>query len=1009
MSPEPPNQRLGNRLSPEADLIIKVALPRLAVHAAELETILTAFDRDRSIDVAQRLATLPGAECLAVLVQLGERRCQETLTASAISDNARAILSRTFKKLYESGEQAPAARILASIALVEDLPSAESMTSSSRLHDSIVDTTDDTLASTWIVGRSNDLELLHNALHSEVPAVLVHGAGGIGKTSLLRTYVATEERSISRFDTVVFFSCYSISSIDSLVATTGTSLLEGRFTQIPPSIRARALTEYLRTHRVLVIWDGIDSILGDGDTKRTDLAAQDSRKEISTLFRSLRGGLGKVLVASRGSESWLGTDFVTRVSVSALDNKESRLLAARVAAQLGLGRHLAEPDFAELIDLLQGHPLTIRIAIPLLQQQTPRQLIRALRSQVGSFPMTDQTAISMKGAIRIAIDEMRLQHRSALVAVALHEGGVVDSRLLQEMAERVGDLKDKAQVEELTQSLIRAGFAHSLPRTTQGTLIELHPIFTQYLRDTVLAAFPSSTVELWTRAFVEVFAKMARHSLRQPSGFDSVPRIHLASLRHALELARRSQMRECALTLGLALAQYAMTEGDARSAERLYSEVVDWNGESIGDQLRAESERDVAEALYQLGVIAEDRLDLDVAESWYTKALAAEDRLNDHLGAAVTSHRLGTIALARRSFDRAQSWYLRAAEMFERHGPPSYVASTYHQLGILAQEMHDFDSAESWYKRSLEIELRTSNERGASHTFHQLGMVFQERRDFAAAESWYKRALEIEERLADEHGAASTYHQLGMMAQERQDFAAAEEWYKKSLEIKERLIDEQSAATTYHQLGIIAQEQRDFSAAENWYKKSLRISERLGNNRWVSRTYHQLGIVAQGRRDFAAAEEWYSKSLRLKEQIGDDEGVATTYHQLGMVAQERRDFSAAEHRYKKSLELEERLGDMHGAAMTMAQLGLLRLEQGDLQSSVQLSLRAAAAFSRCNSERMVVGALGSVARAIRAAQPEAQRELKALALEAGIPERVLEALLQVVHETNSFERDVGNT
>ena len=80
-----------------------------------------------------------------------------------------------------------------------------------------------------------------------------------------------------------------------------------------------------------------------------------------------------------------------------------------------------------------------------------------------------------------------------------------------------------------------------------------------------------------------------------------------------------------------------------------------------------------------------------------------------------------------------------------------------------------------WEERLIRETLAVMPEssREASAGLHQLGNVAYRRGDYDAALDWYNKSLAIKEQLGDPALMASSYHQLGMVAQDRGDYDAA--------------------------------------------------------------------------------------------------------------------------------------------------------------------------------------------------------------------------------------------
>ncbi|MGW3411713.1 TIR domain-containing protein, partial [Streptomyces sp. NPDC000888] len=126
------------------------------------------------------------------------------------------------------------------------------------------------------------------------------------------------------------------------------------------------------------------------------------------------------------------------------------------------------------------------------------------------------------------------------------------------------------------------------------------------------------------------------------------------------------------------------------------------------------------------------------------------------------------------------------------------VRHHHHQAGDLDQadtatqhvcsQLHMW-GAWHWEQRLIEETLTwvPARSRSAAAHIHQLGVIAQLRGDYEQAEERYRASLTIREELGDRSGIASSYHQLGIIAQLRGDYEQAEERYRASLTILEEL------------------------------------------------------------------------------------------------------------------------------------------------------------------------------------------------------------------------------
>jgi tetratricopeptide (TPR) repeat protein len=511
------------------------------------------------------------------------------------------------------------------------------------------------------------------------------------------------------------------------------------------------------------------------------MSSQD-RSLLLKFLEKLRGGSSKVVITSRSEENWLDIQRL-KVSIGGLLGEERWEFCETVLGNLGLPVERDDKDLVELMELLNGHPLAMRVVLPRLEKLSARQVIDAIR---GNMQALGAGADSLYGTLRFAVDNVARELKVLLIPLALHEQ-YVDADLLEPMVKQVDEGLTRDKIDAFLSALVPAG----LLRDTGQNVHELHPALTGFLRTTVLESEPPESRDRWARAFVDVMGSVADEltplELHQQRPYFYW---HTANFHYALAEAERLKMTAHQGAIIQSLAAWSQNTRDFAEAERLF---------------------------------------VRLKELWRESG--------DEEGVASTYHQLGMIAEEQRDFKSAEKWYLKSLEIKERQGNEHGAAITYHQLGMIAEEQRDFKSAEKWYLKSLEIEERLDDEHAAAITYHQLGRIAEEQLDFKSAERWYLKSLEIEERQGNEHGAAQTYHQLGRIAEEQRDFKSAEKWYLKSLEIEERLGDEHAAALTYGQLGILAGLQGQFEESGRWLIKAAVIFARVD-------APHELGAAA---------------------------------------------------------------------------------------------------------------------------------------------------------------------
>jgi tetratricopeptide (TPR) repeat protein len=210
-------------------------------------------------------------------------------------------------------------------------------------------------------------------------------------------------------------------------------------------------------------------------------------------------------------------------------------------------------------------------------------------------------------------------------------------------------------------------------------------------------------------------------------------------------------------------------------------------------------------------------------------------------------------------------------------------AALVHQLGMIAEQRGDYDQAEQHYLASLGMHEELGNRAAISINNHQLGMIAQRRGNYDQAEQHYLASLSIEKELDNPEGIAGSYTQLGNIALYRGDHPHAEQQYLAALEVAEEIDNRPGLAVVQHQLGMVAMERGDYEQAAARYLASLAIEIDRGNRAGIASSYSELGALAQRQGNYEKAEQLYRDSLAIREEIGDRAGTARCYHRLGVV------------------------------------------------------------------------------------------------------------------------------
>ncbi|MBG0816175.1 tetratricopeptide repeat protein [Planomonospora sp. ID82291] len=201
-------------------------------------------------------------------------------------------------------------------------------------------------------------------------------------------------------------------------------------------------------------------------------------------------------------------------------------------------------------------------------------------------------------------------------------------------------------------------------------------------------------------------------------------------------------------------------------------------------------------------------------------------------------------------------------------------AAVLQRIGTVAHKRGEYDRAREYYRRALETYRELDDRSGTAGVYQQFGALAQDREEYAEALRWFMESRALHEECGDLAGVAQVSHNIGVIAYRQGDYDEALRWCERALDLKKEIGDRPGTATGYVQLGGIAHEQGRDDDARRWYERALGILEDLGDRSVTAKVRHNLGVIAHRRGEHDEALRWYRESLRTNEEIGDRAGEA---------------------------------------------------------------------------------------------------------------------------------------
>jgi tetratricopeptide (TPR) repeat protein len=731
--------------------------------------------------------------------------------------------------------------------------------------------------------------------------VVLHGPGGAGKTELAKAFGRwwRDTSGVDRPELVFYHSFepgVATFGLHGVINEIGMAVFGADFAKQDAAERRAAVEKVLAEQRALLIWDSFETVrsMPDPDHVTSQLDEDSCRELKDFLSRLAESGRSAVLITSRAAEEWLGD--LRRIPVGGLTPREANEYANHLLESSRVARQRrATWAFGELMEWLDGNPLSMRLILPHLDTTEPDKLLGALR---GTAPLPGQDLgeggrmTSLGASIAYSYAHLAESTRRLLPAICLFQG-VADQAALAvlpqvpDVPRRFADATNQDWDNALNDAA-RVGLLTKL----SPVLFRIHPALPAYLAAQWRNEEPlghDAMREAAARAMVTVCGAASGFLEKQIRGGDAGLAFTTVRLQYR--------------TLGTAL-RYALAHGFWKDAQRIAQPLDSyWDVQGLideadawADQMRTALEDadgtppDIETPAGALWIFMADRQAarharqhrLDEAEAGFHRirvrleTIASSEQQKRHL--TVNYGQLAAMAQLQRRPSVAEDWYRKALTIYTELDDKPGIARTYDLLSSNAKLQDQTDHAENWHRKSLAVHAELGSKQDIASTYHHLGVAAENAGRQGEAQDWHRRTPSIHTEPGDKRGTADAYCLAGLAALKRDSLGEAQEWYRKALAVYTELGDKRGAADTYRLLGMLAQKRDSLGEAEDWYRKALSISEVLADKHGMGTTYRYLATLAIAGSDDGQALEWAVRCVALFEEFPDPSLLSAMDH-----------------------------------------------------------------------------------------------------------------------------------
>ena len=766
-----------------------------------------------------------------------------------------------------------------------------------------------------LVGRRSELRALERLLEQN-PVVLMWGDTGVGKTELALGLARWLQNTSARPGGVFYTSLEAGAGLERVIHETGTSIAGLEFADLPADQQRQWLSDHLREQPSLLIWDAIEFAAGF-PAQGTGLLDQSEQAALVEFLQEVTqdGNTRALLVSRRASEPWLSGPH-TSFQLRGLTRRDALELGNELLEECGaldstngveIESRLGE-DYLGLLELVEGHPLAMRIAAPLLKELPASVIfkeVQEIASHLGSSDLEEARPSYLTALMDYSFSRMPRRSRFHLTFLSLFQHRVmmdVLTHITQERAYRtvMGEELGWGACRTLLRSGREAGFLDAI----NPSVFQINSGVPWFLGRRLHGQLPPSGVRTLEQEFMRVYADTADFFMEslyenQDSGTNAVL-AEEGNLNQALALTLETKQWDSAQLIVQPLAQVYRMQKRYTELRRLRRQLLEVVTPNQGGATEATAAGAIELWLYLLGTEAGESSelgDLAHAEDLNRQLLAhltAQEGGDADPRTAAVHHQLGEVELQQGRLEQAEVSFQSSLRIIEAGEDKDSVADDYYSLGQVKHRQQSYAEAKDWFSKAVDIHQRSQDQEQLINDYRALGLACQFRLEHDEAESWYQRAREIVEENRDEDTAVSIYHELGTVCHARYQFEEADNWYRQALTLSDQLGKEAQMAVEFHHLGLLAQSQEIFyNDAENWFLMALAKHESLGDRRSAGDECRQLGVLFHQQKKLDEAAHWYQRASDIFQELGDMPRIARTYGQLGMVAEEQEDLPGA--------------------------------------------------------------------------------------------------------------------
>ncbi|MCC5641639.1 tetratricopeptide repeat protein [Nostoc sp. CHAB 5824] len=665
-----------------------------------------------------------------------------------------------------------------------------------------------------------------------------------------------------------------------------------------------ALVKCLQSGQYLLIIDNLESLLQPDRQWRSQF--------YSDFFKAWveYGGNSKVIVTSRERPELPKFTWLPLKGLQ-VDEGVALLSALGICGDLG--------DFVELVD---GHPLLLKLVADLLKEEYPQDPDLRLLADLGlgnlqQFLKDSQVVgvhrrenVGMVLVLDASFERLSELQKTLLLNISVYRGAV-------ESVAAVAVLRGSLQTEierELRNLVKRSLLSEKLNGKRR---FEFQPVVLEYVRYKA-----GDQTEAHQRAINYYLLNVKQLPWQTKEDIKE----YLEIFYHWFQLEKYDSAFDSILfcTEFLALRGYYTDQVD------LYGQLIEaW--EKTGEIKNSNYQV----ALNDLGNACNYQGQYERAIDFLQQSLEIAKEIGYRYGEGNSLIGLGNAYNSLGQYQRAIEFLQQSLEIKREIGDRFGEGASLGNLGNAYNSLGQYQRAIDFYQQSLEISREIGDRYGEGASLGNLGNAYNSLGQYQRAIDFYQQSLEISREIGDIQGEGNSLIGLGNAYGSLGQYQRAIEFLQQSLEIKREIGDRFGEGASLGNLGDAYSSLEQYQRAIDFYQQSLEISREIGDIQGEGNSLIGLGNAYNSLGQYQRAIDFYQQSLEIKREIGDIRGEGNSLMGLGNTYNSLGQYQRAIDFYQQSLEISREISDIQGEGNSLIGLGDAYGSLGQYQRAIE--------------------------------------------------------------------------